>query len=260
MTRRKKRKALFWVLSVCLLAPSCGSKRAPSPMSGETIFYASELKMAVFDFGTGLDRSRLEECSREFPSVEILGEDGVHRALRAAGLTPNTLLAWGEDFESFRQLKGLHLLLLVFPRDNRTYLRTVNYLGRYVTTVVLDVARPGCEDIFRAQRVVSIESHPPYADIQLDGRGIGESPLWAWLRDGTYEIQCRSPGEKFRPVKLQIPKDVRVQCLRENVKSDTRAAEDEPMTAGEKTGSVLVFLVGAIAAVAAILIPLLFLL
>jgi len=72
----------------------------------------------------------------------------------------------------------------------------------------------------------------------------------------------RADGARLPPIAVTIPQDTRAVCMREA--SDQKAAskenETEPMTAEEKAGSVLIYIVGLAATAAAILVPLLLLL
>ena len=108
--------------------------------------------------------------------------------------------------------------------------------------------------------MVFLDSHPPLADLILDDRPIGEAPLWVWLRDGKYRIQCKLEGERFQPVTLTVPKVASVLCQREDVTGVTDVKTDEKMTAEEKAGSVLIWTAGMAGTLAAILIPILLLL
>ena len=226
-------------------------------MKDQSIFSTQKLQIGLLDPGHYVDRTALDACPNEYPSVEVLGETFVHRSLRDSGIPADRLYQWGDEFAPYENLKGFHLLLLPFRSQGQTYLRTVNYFGKYVTTVLLDVRTPTCGDILRAQRLFVAESIPPIADVLVDRRPVGEAPVWAWLRDGTYEITCQLPGQTFRPMQLTIPRETRIVCQRENVDSATSAGKDEKMTAEEGAGAVLIYIVGAAAAAAAIILPLL---
>ncbi|MFH1017767.1 MAG: PEGA domain-containing protein [Pseudomonadota bacterium] len=255
-----KRKLEILLISVLLAA--CGGKAGPSPMKGEAIHSTSRFTMAILNLGSALDRTLLEQCPASYPGLEVLDDTAVHRAARNAGVRAEGLLAFGETFPQFERIQGFQLLLIAFRSGKQDYLRTVNYLGGYVSTVLLDIPRPRCDDIFRAQRLIVIDSVPPMADVKVDGREIGEAPAWVWLRDGKYKTQCVMQGHTFKPVTVAVPQASRAVCMREEVNPKTAAEADqmEPMSAEEKAGSILVYIVGAAASLAAIIIPILFLL
>jgi hypothetical protein len=253
-----KRKSSL--LLAALLLAACAGKSGPSPMKDETIRSTGRFTMAIINFGSGLDRTALEECPSEYPGLTVLDDTAVHRAARDAGITAEELLTFGNSFPSFERMQGLNMILVAFRSGKKDYLRVVNYLGRYVSTVLLDIRRPKCEDIFKAQRLVVFDSVPPLADVKVDGREIGEAPAWVWLRDGNYRATCAMPGHTFKPVSVSVPKDTRAICMREELseKAAAKNNEMEKMTAEEKLGSVLVYIVGAAATAAAIILPLLF--
>jgi hypothetical protein len=229
-------------------------------MEEEAIPSFSTLRIAVFNRGSGLDRTALEACPAQYPQVEVLDEVAVHRALRAAGMTPDALLALGDRFAAYGPFRDFQLLLIAFRAGGRDHLRIVNFPGRYVTTVLLDVPRPTCNQILAGQRLVSLDSIPPLADLKVDERPVGQAPLWLWLRDGDYRVECAEVGHTFKPVPLKVPAQTRLVCQREEmVSAPGGAMEPEPMTGEEKAGSVLVTILGIAATAAAVILPILFL-
>lgn len=228
-------------------------------MRGESLYSAAVLNVALFDPEKVMDRSQYENCDREFSTVKMLYESDVHRSLRDANIGAQSLLLKGADFAPYESLKGFHLLFLPFQRGGVKYLRTVNFLGRYVSTVVLDIEKPDCGQLFAAQRLVQVDSHPPFADLDVDGRPAGEAPRWLWLRDGAYTLECALPGEVFKPQRFRMPTQENVICGRENTQAKAAVTEDEKMTAEEKGGAVMVYLVGIAGTLAAIVLPILFL-
>ena len=253
----KRREVVAAALFFALFSGGCSGKRPPSPMRDEAIVSTQKLRIGLFDFSKGFDRSGLRKCPNDVPSVELVEEAAVHRQARDLGITPEKMLEWEERFDAFSPLRGYHLLLLVFRGPGKTYLRTVNFLGRYVSTVEMDVGSPSCRDILRTQRLVVIDSSPPIADVKIDGRMVGEAPVWTWLKDGNYSVECVLPGEVFSKVSLDVPKTVDVFCQRENVQPSGAGIERDDSTAEEKAGSLLVYIVGAAAAIAAIVVPIL---
>lgn len=228
-------------------------------MRHEVIRSTQLLKIALIDFGTGFDRRGLDDCSNDLPAVAVVSEASLVTSLRKDGILPTTLLEWGNDFNRFQTVEGLHLLFLVFGDGTKKYLRAVNYLSQAVSTVVLDVASPKCDELLRMERMVVIESHPPIADVDLAGRRIGEAPVWVWLRSGSYEVNCSLPGQVFKPIRLAVPGTLRVLCQRENTEAARTIDQPEYQTGEEKAGSILVYVVAAAASVAAVVVPLLLL-
>ena len=256
---RLPKLSLFIIVGLALFV-GCGKRKAPSPMKDESIVSSHRLHVGIFDYGSELDTSALASCSDQFPSVEILNEKAVHRSLRDSGLNPERVFEFGDHFDSYLQIRGFHLLVLAFEADGKSYLRMVNYIGRYVSTVLLDVKSPTCGDFFRAQRFLVVESHPPLADVFVDERPIGEAPVWTWLRDGTYEVTCKLTGQFYKPIDVKIPSENRVTCYRENMTSEQRAKEEEKMSAEEGAGVVLLTIIGIAGSIAVALLPILFLL
>lgn len=250
---------LTLLLFVVLALSACAHSPARSPMRREAIRATQLLKVAWIDFGSGVDRRGFQACPEAFPGIEVIGEPSLIPTLRKDGILPEHLLEWESDFPRFRSIQGLHLLFLVFEAGPKIYLRTVNYLSESVSTVVLDVPSPKCEELLRKERVVVFESHPPIADVFLAGRRIGEAPVWVWLRNGNYEVSCALPGQIFKPIDFAVPGPVRVLCQRENTRPATGADQADETTAEEKAGSVLIYLLGAAASIAVIVLPILFL-
>ncbi|MFH1263297.1 MAG: hypothetical protein V1495_07655 [Pseudomonadota bacterium] len=256
MTKLQANVLLFGLLFSLL---GCAQKNAPTGMRHEEIRSTQQLKIGLIDFGAGFDRRGIDGCADQFPKIEVVGEPALVSSLRKEGIYSERLLEWGSDFGSFRSVRGFHILFLTFELDGRTYLRSVNYLRQSVSTVVLDVKSPSCEELLRKERMVVVESHPQIADVGIGERKIGEAPVWVWLRPGDYKIDCILPEQIFKPVPLKVPGTVRVLCQRENSSAVTRGADQpEEMTGEEKAGSVLVYIVGGAASIAAILLPILF--
>jgi hypothetical protein len=191
----------------------------------------------------------------QYPNISVEDDVAVHRLARDSGIPVATLYNPATPYEEYEKIQGVHLLLLAYKSGNADYLKVVNYLGRYVSTVQLDVSRPTCKQLFQAQRIVLIDSNPPYADISLADRKLGEAPLWLWLKDGEYQINCELPEQKFKPKRISVPKDIDVICQREDVALNDNMQEEVKMTGEEKAGSVLIYVVGAIASAAAIILP-----
>lgn len=248
------RPSLPAVLAALALA-GCGHSQPPSSLKNREIYSAQLLRIGLVDFGTGFNRRGLDRCPNEFPAVEVESEAALLDRWKQSGLAPEHLLTWGEDFARFRAVGNLHLLFLVFEQDSKPYLRSVNFLSRTVSTVKLDVAGPRCDELLRKERVIVVDSYPPLADVSLGGRVVGEAPAWIALPKGTHEVRCELPGQIFKPVAVTIPGVVQALCQREN----TAPPEQDELTGSEKAGSVLVYVVGGLASIAAVVLPLLFL-
>ena len=211
--------------------------------------------MGLIDYGVNLNRSGIDSCSEEFQSIQIQSEPSIVAMLRHEGILPEELLRWGNEFGRFQVLSQFDLLFLVLRSEGVTYLRTINYLAKFVTTVILDQTIPACIDLLRANRLVLIESHPPFADVIMDDRVIGEAPLWVWLRDGVYEIRCSLPEQFFKSVQFVVPKDFRMLCQRENRQVKGGMTQEDEVTMDEKVGSVLVYVLAGVTSLAAIILP-----
>jgi hypothetical protein len=211
--------------------------------------------MGWIDFGTGVSPEGIEKCPEEYSATEVFNEPTMISLLRSKGLEPNQLLQWGTRYDAFAQLPEVQLLFLFFRVGDIRYLRTVNRLGQFATTVILDVSRPNCKDLIRSQKMVLVQSHPPIADVLIDGRKVGEAPIWVHLKDGAYVAACLLPGQTFKPVPFTIPHDSRVLCQRENSAAQNVPGEPDKPTIEEGVSSVFLYLVGSAASIAAIVVP-----
>ena len=108
--------------------------------------------------------------------------------------------------------------------------------------------------------MVFADSHPPLADLSVDERPLGEAPLWIWLRDGAYRLGCKLPEQRFKSVSFTVPRASSVLCQREETMAVSDVRTDEKMSGEEKAGSVLVWMSGMAGTLAAIILPILFLL
>jgi hypothetical protein len=233
------------------------SHAPPSPMRNEALNSSSAMRVAIFNKGTRLDRTALEACTRDFSKMEVLDETYVHRAARDGGVSVHELFSLGDRYAAYSAFREFELLLIAFRSGDKDYLRIVNNLGGYVSTVVLDIPKPTCKDIFSSQRIVLLDSVPPFADVSVDGRKVGEAPRWVWLKDGTYKQDCTLTEHTFKPVKFSIPTDQRAYCQREATTGKSAPDAEEKMSVEEGAGSVLMYIAGAAGTIAAILIPLL---
>lgn len=226
-------------------------------MAGQPIHAVQDLRIAYFTHNSKADPRFLLGCADDFPALHVLDESVVHRMLRDQGIPLETFLNWGENFAEYERLKGLHLLFIFFSDGGKNYLRSVNYMGRYVTSAVMDVS-PTCGQLLRSQRLFVVDSVPPIADVKLEDRLIGEAPVWTWLRDGKYAFTCELPGQSFKPVAATIPGDLRVVCQRENVQEKSPGVQEDKVSTEEGMGAVLVYIVSGLATLAAIVLPILF--
>lgn len=249
-------RILSLILVSCALA--CSSHKPLASMAGEVIPYRKTLRIGLYDWDKGMDRSGLTDCAQKFESISFLEEADVHRALRDSGLSQKGLFSLGDSFESYETLQGFDLLLLSFPSGAKRYLRMVNYMGRYTSIVTIDESPVSCEALLKAQRLVQIDSVPPFADISLGKRAAGEASEWLWLKDGSYDLRCTLPGSVFKPVSFMMPGPAQVLCQHEGGSGVNSVREGaDGATAEEAAGSVLVYIVGVAASLAAIIVPIL---
>jgi hypothetical protein len=226
-------------------------------MKHETIFSTQKLRMAVLDYGTNFSRRGMDACGRDYSATEVMDEGSFVAFLRNRDLKPSQLLDFGQEFSKFQQIPGVDLLLLVFQSGEKRYLRSVNYLGHRISTFLLDVKQPSCEEVLRLERLVLVESHPPLADVSIDGRKIGEAPVWVLLKEGAYQVHCSLPDQVFKPVPFSVPRDTRVLCQRENSAVRNLPGQSDEPTLEEGASSIFLYLLGAAASVAAVLVPIL---
>ncbi|MEZ4845704.1 MAG: PEGA domain-containing protein [Bdellovibrionota bacterium] len=108
-------------------------------------------------------------------------------------------------------------------------------MNKRVITMSLPPESFSCENVLAAARILVVDSIPPFADVYINERKIGEAPIWTSLDDGTYEVQCQLPDDIFPKKTIQMPGTAKHLCKRENLSMRSLEADhDRNAEAGEK--------------------------
>ena len=197
-----------------------------------------------------LDHRILFECFRNLPANQIFSTNSTEKTLSLNGPSKDQLIdsLQAQGFQPYQHVKNFSLLLLFFQSSQQqNYIRIINYLSKQVETVELPSNQLSCKRLLAEAKLLSIDSHPPFADVYIDDRMIGEAPLWTSLDEGLYEVQCKLPDDAFPKTTLRMPGTTELLCSREN--QSTTNMENRKTSASEKTESW--FLYGLIAAISA---------
>ncbi len=245
------------LLLLALLMMGCAGK-AP-PMRNETIGTIHKLRVGMVNLNDNdLKQSLFYSCMQDFPSAILSSEGSTEQELESIGFSKEKLIQTlkAQRFETYGDVKNFSLLLLLFKNnEQQNYVRLVNFLSKQIRTVTLEPDQLTCENVFLAVRLLVIDSHPPFADVYVNDRMIGEAPVWTSLKDGKYDVQCKLPGNIFPRAPLQVPGTVEFLCKRENQTTTGIETEDENPSFGEKTQAVLLYgFLGAIS-ISSILLP-----
>ena len=203
------------------------------------------------------------ECMKNFSASSVTLDGQTREELESVGWYSDNMIASlsQPNFELYSNIKNFSLLMMLFRnKEQKNFVRLVNFLNKRVITMSLPPESFTCENVLAAARVVMIDSIPPFADVYVNERKIGEAPVWTSLDDGTYEVQCQLPDDIFPKKTIQMPGTAKHLCKRENLSMRSMEADhDRNAEAGEKTNSYFLYgLVGALSIGGAILPFLLF--
>lgn len=238
-----------FLIPFLMVSIGCAAKKAP--MANKTIRTVQKMRVGVIDLNVhGLNSSTFFECSKNYPKITLSLDGNTREELSQQGWTKNKWIASlnEESFEQYGEIEKYSLLLLVFKnKSGKNFVRSVNFLSKQVRTREFSEENFTCENVYSEARLQVIDSHPPFADIYLDERLIGEAPLWTSLQDGTYEVLCKLPEDVFPTSTLKVPGVVSHLCKRGNLKNmSMEHSSDSDDDAYEKSqGWFLYLLVGA---------------
>ena len=132
----------------------------------------------------------------------------------------------------------------------------INFLSKQVRTVTIPADQFTCENVLSTARMLVIDSIPPYADVYLNNRKIGEAPVWTSLSDGTYEVQCKLPEDDFPKRSLQVPGTPQYFCKRQNQSMHSIETDgDRHATREEKSQSVFLYGIAGLFTAAGAILP-----
>ncbi|MCC7459977.1 MAG: PEGA domain-containing protein [Proteobacteria bacterium] len=198
------------------------------------------------------------DCMKGFPSSTVTLDGQTRQELESLGWHSDNMIAslQSQDFETYNNIQNFSLLMMLFRnKEQKNFVRMVNFLSKRVVTLSLPPESFSCDTLLAAARVLVVDSIPPFADVYVNERVIGESPVWTSLEDGTYEVQCKLPDDIFPKKTIQLPGTVKHLCKRENLSMRSIEAEnDMNLEAGEKSNSWFLYgLFGALSVGGAIL-------
>lgn len=250
-----KKSPIF--IGLVIFLASCAGKLIP--MKNESIRSIQKMRVGLVELTSHqLDPSKIYDCLKEYPSASITLDGQTKQELESVGWLSDQLIQslQAQDFQTYHNIKNYSLLLMLFKnKEQKNFIRLINFLSQQVITLSLNPEQFSCENVFNSARLIVVDSIPPYADVLINGRAIGEAPIWTSLRDGTYEVQCQLPDDVFPKSTLQIPGKSKILCKRENQAIQSiEHNNDETADVSEKTNSWFLYgLVGALSVGGAIL-------
>jgi hypothetical protein len=245
--------------SMIILSVACAGKQT-APKSFRTI---QKIRVGIIELNeTTLNTSGLLECSKNYPGMQVTLNGATREELSQKNWTKNRWVASlaHETFEQYDDITGYGLLLLIFRnKQEKTFVRTVNFLSKQVRTNPFEPETFECEQVYSTAKIQVIDSHPPFADVYIDDQQIGEAPVWMGLPNGTYDLQCKLPSDAFPKTTLKVPGDVFTLCKRGNQMGRGNVNNSDEDDAYEKSqGWFLYLMIGALSVGSAVLPFLLF--
>jgi hypothetical protein len=195
--------------------------------------------------------SSFYDCMKNYPSAGVALDGQSRKELESEGWYSDNMVAslQKNDFEMYGNIKNFSLVLLLFKnKEQKNFIRLINFLSKQVRTLSVEPEQFTCENVLAAAKMLVIDSIPPYADVYINNRKIGEAPVWTSLSNGNYEVQCKLPDDAFPPKTLTVPETINFLCKRENqTMQGIETGTDDNADIREKTGSWLIYgLVGAL--------------
>lgn len=247
----------YGIFFMVFLLGSCAAKKAP--MRNESIRTVQKLNIGLLDLSPNdYSESAFYECAKELQSTVILSRGATEKKLLDQGITKESFIQTiqSQNFDPYSNIHDFSLLIFMFKnKENINYVRLVNFLSKQTRTVMLAVDQFNCENIFTALRMITIDSHPPLADIYIDDRLIGEAPLWTSLKDGMYDLQCKLPGHVFSKTKIEVPGKIQYLCQRENQVTMGMEDEDENSSFLEKSQNWFLYIFAGAASIGVAILP-----
>ena len=228
-------------------------------MRNESIRTVKKMRVGLVELTSHeFDPSVIYACMKEYPSSGIALDGQTRQELEGAGWFNDNMIASlkNQDFEVYSNIKNYSLLMLLFRnKEQKNFVRLVNFLSQQVITLSLSPDQFSCENLFMSAKILVIDSIPPYADVYVSDRKIGEAPIWTSLNPGTYEVECKLPDDTFPKKILQVPGTSKFLCKRENQSMQSiEHNTDENADFSEKSNSWFLYgLVGALSVGGAIL-------
>lgn len=242
---------------MALFFAACAGKKAP--MRNESILTTQKLNIGLLDLSPNdYNEVSFYECIKQYPSIVILSRGSTEKKLLDQGYSKESFVQSlkSQTFEPYENVKNFSVLIFMFKnKEGTNYVRFINFFSKQIRTITMPLQEFSCENIFTTLRLVSIDSHPPLADVYIDDRLIGEAPVWTSLKDGIYDLQCKLPGNVFSRTKIQLPGKIQYLCQRENQSTIGMEEEDENATLGEKSQNWLLYIFVGAASIGAAVLP-----
>jgi PEGA domain len=240
MNQIKKYSILLIVMSFV----ACASKNVP--MKYASINSVQKFRLGLVELTSHeFNPAFFYDCMKSFPGSSVALDGQTRQELESEGWYSDNMIAslQKQDFETYSNIKNFSLLMMMFRnKEQKNFVRLVNFLNKRVITLSMTPESFSCENVLAAARVLVVDSIPPFADVYINDRKIGEAPIWTALDDGTYEVQCKLPDDIFPKKTLQIPGTVKHLCKRENLSMRSIEAEhDQNAERGEKSNSYFLY-------------------
>lgn len=252
-----------WLIAITLIVFSgCAGKKMS--MENASIRTVSKLRVGVVELSShDFNIPFLYECMKGLPANGMLLDGQTRQELQTENWYSDNLIAslQKNDFATYENIKNFSLVMLLFKnKEQKSFVRLINFLSKQVRTVPMSTEQFTCENVLQTARLLLVDSIPPYADVYLNDRKVGEAPIWTSLSDGTYEVQCKLPDDVFPKKTVQIPDTFQHFCKRSNQSMHSIEHDsDDNATASEKSQSLFIYAVlGLISAAGAVLPFLLF--
>lgn len=229
-------------------------------VTSDSIRTVKKLRVGMVELSShGFDTAAFYDCMKDYPSAWVGMDSQTQRDLEADGWMMDNLVGslQKQDFETYKNIKNFSLLLLLFKnKEQKNFIRTVNFLSKQVRTLSISSDQFTCENILASAKLIAVDSIPPFADVYINDRKIGEAPIWTSLENGNYDLQCKLPDDAFSKTSLQVPGHVKFLCKRQNqTMLGIETSTDENADADEKAGSWFLYTVAGIFTLGGAVLP-----
>jgi hypothetical protein len=248
----------YCVVLIPFLISACAGKSPP--MKDDYIRTVQKMNVGVVELTSNeFDSTIFYNCMKNYPASGISLDGQTRQNLESVGWQSGNMIAslQKQDFETYNNIKNYSLLLLLFRnKEQKNYIRSINFLSKQVVTLSLPSEQFSCENVLAAAKMIVIDSIPPYADVYINERKIGETPVWTSLDNGTYEVGCKLPNDIFPKQPLQVPGNVKFLCKRENQASQSSEYNnDENADFDEKSQSWFLYTIAGLFTLGSLVLP-----
>ncbi|MCB0307842.1 MAG: hypothetical protein KDD48_00605 [Bdellovibrionales bacterium] len=110
-----------------------------------------------------------------------------------------------------------------------------------------------CDAELKESGWVFFDSSPPGASFKIDNEKQARAPVWTRLAKGQHQVLCENGRDSFMSTDFIAGQDLKVLCSRQNQASQSDT--DEELSNEEKAGGILMYVLGGLASIGAILLP-----